>query len=154
MIWSHWLYLSLYMIVVVATMFKNLPLWSPRFCLCLPLSGPQVRIRSTPLSFFSLYYWNLIDKRSKINQKEAGIGPLYLTFTNVRRKKKMAKFFFRLPKSDASECGSDISSGFITGGHDAKRGQYPFAALLGYKDLKGTTSTGVIYLCGGSLINR
>ena len=66
----------------------------------------------------------------------------------------MAKFFFRLPKSDASECGSDISSGFITGGHDAKRGQYPFAALLGYKDLKGTTSTGVIYLCGGSLINR
>ncbi len=60
----------------------------------------------------------------------------------------------RLPKSDTFECGSDVSSGFITGGQEAKRGQFPFAALLGYEDLKGRSPTGIVYLCGATLINR
>ena len=60
----------------------------------------------------------------------------------------------RLPKADAFECGVDISSGFVTGGQDAKRGQFPFAALLGYEDQKKTSETGIIYLCGATLINR
>ena len=60
----------------------------------------------------------------------------------------------RLPKSTSFECGTDLSSGFITSGQDAKRGQFPFAALLGYEDLKGRAPNGIIYLCGGSLINR
>ena len=62
--------------------------------------------------------------------------------------------YSRLPKSTSFECGTDLSSGFITSGQDAKRGQFPFAALLGYEDLKGRAPNGIIYLCGGSLINR
>ena len=44
----------------------------------------------------------------------------------------------------------NIFSGFIVGGEDAKRGDYPFAAALGIR-----TSTGkIIFACGGALINR
>ena len=63
-------------------------------------------------------------------------------------------FFSRLPKSDSFDCGVDTSSGFVTGGQDAKRGQFPFAALLGYEDLKERSASGIVYLCGGTLINR
>ncbi len=30
------------------------------------------------------------------------------------------------------ECGFDVSSGFVVGGKDAKRGEFPFMALIGY----------------------
>ena len=36
---------------------------------------PQVWVPSTHLHFFNLYYWNCNEKRTKINKKEAGIGP-------------------------------------------------------------------------------
>ena len=52
---------------------KNLKDGQPCFCLCLP----QVRIPSTPSMLFNLYYWNCDEKRTKMNKKEAGIGPFF-----------------------------------------------------------------------------
>ncbi len=43
---------------------------------------------------------------------------------------------------------------FIYGGEAAKLGEFPFVALLGYKDLQESSPNGVVYLCGGTLINR
>ena len=36
---------------------------------------PRVRISSSPSMLFFNLYWNCIEKRTKINKKEAGIGP-------------------------------------------------------------------------------
>jgi hypothetical protein len=38
-----------------------------------------------------------------------------------------------LPEAETFECGQRLSSGFILGGEDAKRGEFPFVAALGYK---------------------
>ena len=56
------------------------------------------------------------------------------------------------PNSDNEECGTRISLTNIVGGRTAKRGDYPFLALIGY-DPKGFGSD-IFYTCGGSLINK
>lgn len=40
------------------------------------------------------------------------------------------------------------------GGDDAKLGEFPFVALLGYEDLREASPRGIVYLCGGTLVNR
>jgi hypothetical protein len=62
-----------------------------------------------------------------------------------------------LPTADdpINTCGSALTFGFIVGGHDAKKGAYPFIAALGYKNIKNNDNDlPIIYACGGSLINR
>ena len=54
-----------------------------------------------------------------------------------------------IPKPETAECGYRLSTGFILGGEDTKRGDYPFVASLGYDKPSGR-----IYGCGGALINR
>merc|ERR1711935_15042 len=56
------------------------------------------------------------------------------------------------PNSDNGECGTRISLTNIVGGKTAKRGDYPFIALIGY-DPPGFGSD-IFYTCGGSLINK
>ena len=46
-------------------------------------------------------------------------------------------------------CGKSLDEGQIVGGKEAKIGEFPFMALLGYKAIPS-----VIYKCGGTLINR
>ena len=42
-------------------------------------------------------------------------------------------------------------AGFLVGGYETSRGQFPFMALLGYP---GRGSLPIVYKCGGTLINR
>ena len=42
-----------------------------------------------------------------------------------------------LPEPESGLCGMPIGTGFIVGGEDAKRGNYPFAAVLGYDFQEG-----------------
>jgi hypothetical protein len=51
-------------------------------------------------------------------------------------------------------CGSEVTFGYIVGGHDAKKGAYPFIAALGIKNTKNPEKLDIIYTCGGNLINR
>ena len=55
-----------------------------------------------------------------------------------------------LPRHALGECGLSLDTGFIIGGSQANRGEFPFIALLGYKGQNGR----IVYKCGGSLINR
>lgn len=48
-------------------------------------------------------------------------------------------------------CGYRTATGFIIGGSDTKRGEFPFIAALGYRE---TPSDPVKFYCGGTLINR
>ena len=57
------------------------------------------------------------------------------------------------PNSDNEECGTRISSSNIVGGITAKRGDYPFIALIGY-DPQQISGSDIFYTCGGSLINK
>jgi len=57
------------------------------------------------------------------------------------------------PNSDNEECGTRISLSNIVGGITAKRGDYPFIALLGY-DPQQVSGSDIFYTCGGSLINK
>ena len=57
------------------------------------------------------------------------------------------------PNSDNEECGTRISLSNIVGGTTAKRGDYPFIALLGY-DPQQVSGSDIFYTCGGSLINK
>ena len=43
-----------------------------------------------------------------------------------------------LPDADNLECGYRTSVGYIIGGETAKRGEFPFTALLGYGGLRGS----------------
>lgn len=54
---------------------------------------------------------------------------------------------------DLQDCGSNDAAAFVVGGEDARPGEFPFAAAIGYKT---DTPLGekVVYKCGGSLINR
>ncbi|XP_059099366.1 phenoloxidase-activating factor 3-like isoform X1 [Tigriopus californicus] len=54
---------------------------------------------------------------------------------------------------DLMDCGSNDAAAFVVGGEDARPGEFPFAAAIGYKT---DTPSGerVVYRCGGSLINR
>ena len=45
------------------------------FCLRLPSCGPGSNPEHTIYAYFNLYFWNCDEKRTKINEKEAGIGP-------------------------------------------------------------------------------
>ena len=54
------------------------------------------------------------------------------------------------PSGDAGECGTRTTLTNIVGGNVTKRGDYPYMALLGYD----FDSNGIIYGCGGSLINK
>ncbi len=58
------------------------------------------------------------------------------------------------PTDPNNTCGSVVTFGSIVGGHDAKRGAYPFIAALGYKNRRNDKELPIIYACGGSLINR
>jgi len=58
------------------------------------------------------------------------------------------------PTDSENTCGSVVTFGSIVGGHDAKKGAYPFIAALGYKNTKNEEDLPIIYACGGSLINR
>ena len=51
--------------------------------------------------------------------------------------------------TEGEDCGHPTASGFISGGEAAKKGAYPFVALLGIKH-----GNRMIYHCGGALINR
>jgi hypothetical protein len=42
-----------------------------------------------------------------------------------------------LPVETNFMCGVRLASGFILGGQDAKRGDFPFIAALGYKSSQG-----------------
>ena len=57
---------------------------APRYRLCLPSCGCGFQSQAHHLRFFNLYNWNCNEKRTKINEKEAGIGPflkkLFITF--------------------------------------------------------------------------
>jgi secreted trypsin-like serine protease len=62
------------------------------------------------------------------------------------------QFFFladgiNLPEGNS--CGLATDTGFIVGGQDAKRGAYPFVALLAAR-----VGNQTIYHCGGALISR
>ena len=53
------------------------PFWAtiaPWFHLRLPSSGPGFESQVQHLCFFDLYFWNWNKKRTKINEKETGIG--------------------------------------------------------------------------------
>lgn len=56
-----------------------------------------------------------------------------------------------IPDPGQQECGYQTNVGFIIGGSQALRGEYPFAAVLGFT---GFGDGRTYYLCGGSLINR
>ena len=43
----------------------------------------------------------------------------------------------RLPSEAAFECGYRLNVGYIIGGEQAVRGEFPFIALLGYVDQVG-----------------
>jgi hypothetical protein len=58
------------------------------------------------------------------------------------------------PTDPNNTCGSVVTFGSIVGGHDAKRGAYPFIAALGIKNIKKNIDLPIIYVCGGSLIHR
>ena len=47
-------------------------------------------------------------------------------------------------------CGKSLDEGQIVGGKEAKIGELPFMALLGYRH----PGRGILYQCGGTLINR
>ena len=57
------------------------------------------------------------------------------------------------PNSTIEECGTRISLTNIVGGTTAKRGDYPFIALIGY-DPPQLSGSEIFYTCGGSLINK
>lgn len=57
----------------------------------------------------------------------------------------------RLPTVEEGQCGFSVSVGYIFGGTQAVRGDFPFIALLGYR---GTNGRRRDYKCGGTLINR
>ena len=46
-------------------------------------------------------------------------------------------------------CGKSLDEGQIVGGKEAKIGELPFMALLGYRSRRK-----ILYQCGGTLINR
>ena len=45
-----------------------------------------------------------------------------------------------LPLETNFMCGVRLASGFILGGQDAKRGEFPFIAALGYRSSQGRKS--------------
>ncbi len=53
-----------------------------------------------------------------------------------------------------SYLGYKLNTGYILGGVDAARGEFPFAVLLGYKNAHRASKHPILYRCGGSLINR
>eukprot|EP00095_Tigriopus_kingsejongensis_P004780 maker-scaffold77_size404793-snap-gene-2.16 protein:Tk04780 transcript:maker-scaffold77_size404793-snap-gene-2.16-mRNA-1 annotation:"serine protease easter precursor" len=53
---------------------------------------------------------------------------------------------------DLENCGRNDDTQFIVGGHDAKPGEFPFAATIGY-DTETSDGRKIVYKCGGSLIN-
>ena len=57
------------------------------------------------------------------------------------------------PNGDKAECGERIGSANIVGGKTAKRGDYPWMALIGY-DPPQRSGSDIFYLCGGSVINK
>ena len=57
----------------------------------------------------------------------------------------------RLPLSTSGQCGLPLNTGFIVGGEQAARGEFPFTSLLGYWSDKRRR---IEYKCGGTLINR
>jgi hypothetical protein len=58
------------------------------------------------------------------------------------------------PDDDNNTCGAVVTFGSIVGGVEAKKGAYPFIAALGVKNNKNPEKLDVVYICGGSLINR
>ncbi|CAB4060982.1 unnamed protein product [Lepeophtheirus salmonis] len=56
------------------------------------------------------------------------------------------------PRPEKNQCGTASNAFFIVGGEDAKIGDLPFMALLGYDS--PTSCTELIYACGGALINK
>ena len=52
--------------------------------------------------------------------------------------------------SEDDGCGKSLDEGQIVGGKEAKIGELPFMALLGYRK----PGLGIVYQCGGTLINR
>jgi len=50
----------------------------------------------------------------------------------------------------SGECGLKYTSENIIGGDISKPGEFPYMALLGYKERENS----IYYFCGGSLINR
>jgi hypothetical protein len=43
--------------------------------------------------------------------------------------------------AENNECGDSLSTGFILGGEDTKRGDYPFIAALGFEMRQGEKKT-------------
>jgi secreted trypsin-like serine protease len=62
------------------------------------------------------------------------------------------------PDPATEECGTRVGSSNIVGGEITKNGDFPYMALIGYRQRwklkKGGIKNVVIYLCGGSLINK
>ena len=57
------------------------------------------------------------------------------------------------PNGAKAECGERVGSANIVGGKTAKRGDYPWMALLGF-DINTGKKVDRFYICGGSLINK
>ena len=52
------------------------------------------------------------------------------------------------PAGGNNECGISLNTEHVFGGRNAKLGEYPFAALIGYLINKK-----IYYTCGGSILN-
>ena len=73
---------------------------------------------------------------------------IFLLFSNKGKNSGLWK-----PAGDKRECGKSISGTLVVGGRDAKIGEFPWMALLGY-DPSTISGSEIFYLCGGSVINK
>ena len=55
------------------------------------------------------------------------------------------------PRAENKECGTRATYTNIRGGKNAKHGEFPYMALLGFNSVAGR---GIIFQCGGSVINK
>ena len=56
------------------------------------------------------------------------------------------------PDPNQGECGTNLVSSSIVGGKEAKPGEFPYMALLGFRNTAAKND--IIYVCGGSVINE
>jgi len=59
-----------------------------------------------------------------------------------------------LAEAESQKCGFRLASGFILGGEDTKRGDYPFVAVLGYDRPSGCGLLNVFYATKIRLLDK
>ena len=83
---------------------EEITILAPWYCLRLLSSGCGFKSQPHHLCFFNLYFWNCVEKRRKINKKEAGIGPF---------KKKKYQFYHLLWNEYYSFLKGSFSTSFL-----------------------------------------